>query len=77
MVDSLKNTLGLDVEPGHLNVLQVCLRGTIVFFYALVIVRLGAKRFMARMTALDVILAFILASTLSRAINGSAPFFPT
>lgn len=77
MLDAIKNALGLDVDSSHLTVLQVSLRGVIIFFYALFLVRIGAKRFMARMTALDVILAFILASTLSRAVNGSGPFLPT
>jgi uncharacterized membrane protein YcaP (DUF421 family) len=49
----------------------------IVFLAALVMVRIGDKRFLAKMTALDAIVGFILASMLARAINGSAPFFST
>ncbi len=73
----MKEILGLNLEPKDLDILQVCLRGIIVFFAALVMVRVAHKRFMSRMTAFDAVLGFILASALARAINGSAPFFPT
>jgi uncharacterized membrane protein YcaP (DUF421 family) len=75
--DLFKQALGLELKPDQLGTLQIGLRGLVVFVYAIILVRLGAKRFLARMTAIDAILAFILASTLSRAINGSAPFLPT
>src|SRR5512133_1597022 len=73
----LSDILGLASQPKDLTLLQVSLRGLIVFFATLVIVRLGHKRFLAKFTAFDSVLALILASALSRAINGSAPFFPT
>jgi uncharacterized membrane protein YcaP (DUF421 family) len=74
ILDPIKEMLGLDLKPEDLSTLQVCVRGLVVFVYAIILVRLGAKRFLARMTAIDAILGFILASTLSRAINGAAPF---
>jgi uncharacterized membrane protein YcaP (DUF421 family) len=40
-------------------------------------VRVGNKRFLAKPTAFDAILGFILASMLARAVNGSSSFFPT
>lgn len=73
----ISDLLGLASEPKELTVLQVSLRGLIVFFVTLVIVRFGHKRFLAKFTAFDSVLALILASALSRAINGSGPFFPT
>jgi uncharacterized membrane protein YcaP (DUF421 family) len=75
--EGFKHVLGLNLKPDELNTLQICLRAILVFVFAMVLVRFAAKRFLARLTALDAILGFILASTLSRAINGSAPFFPT
>ena len=75
--ETLKHLLGLELEPRDLSTLQVCLRGVIVFAVAIAIVRIGHKRFLSRMTALDAVLGFILSSALARAINGSAPFFPT
>ena len=75
--DALQPVLGLGEEPKNLTVGQLILRGTIVFFAALIIVRVAKKRFMANRTAFDYVLGIILASMLARAINGSAPFFGT
>ena len=76
-MEVLKNVLGLGFQPNQLTIWQVILRGFIVFVAAIVMVRIADKRFLSRMSALDVILGFMLASALSRAINGSAPFFET
>jgi uncharacterized membrane protein YcaP (DUF421 family) len=53
------------------------LRTLIVYLTALIVVRLGEKRFFGKSTAFDLVLSIILGSVISRAINGSAPFFPT
>jgi uncharacterized membrane protein YcaP (DUF421 family) len=73
----LETLLGLGVEPKELTSLQVSLRGVIVFAATLVMVRLSSKRSLAEKTAFDAVLIVIIASVLARAINGSAPFFPT
>ncbi len=70
-------SLGLGLEPKDLTFLQISLRGVIVFFATLIMVRLGHKRSLARKTAFDAVLLVILASVLSRAINGSSAFFAT
>jgi uncharacterized membrane protein YcaP (DUF421 family) len=75
--EGIKNVLGLNLEARDLSFLQVSLRGIIVFLVSLAILRVGNKRFLSKMTALDAILGFIMASMLARAVNGSAPFFPT
>jgi uncharacterized membrane protein YcaP (DUF421 family) len=69
--------LGLGVEPKELTFLQISLRGLIVFLATLVMIRFGHKRSLARKTGFDAVLMVILASVLSRAINGSAAFFAT
>lgn len=69
--------LGLGLEPEDLEFSHVCLRGIIVFICALVMVRCANRRFLSKLAAFDVILGFVLASMLSRSINGSAPFLPT
>ena len=71
------NLLGIGLEPGDLSISQVSARAFVVFTAALVMVRLGDKRFLSRKTAFDAVLGFILASMLARAINGSAPLIPT
>jgi uncharacterized membrane protein YcaP (DUF421 family) len=68
---------GIGIDPKDLTILQVCLRSVLVFLAALMMVRVADKRFLSKMSAFDVILGFILASSLARAINGSAPLTPT
>ena len=69
--------LGLGMEPKQLTFLQISIRGVIVFAATLVMVRISSKRSLAEKTAFDATLLVIIASVLARAINGSAPFFPT
>jgi uncharacterized membrane protein YcaP (DUF421 family) len=76
-MDWIANGLGLGLEPKDLTWLHVSLRGIVVFIAALIMVRLGDRRFLAKMNPLDVILGFILASMLARAVNGSSAFLPT
>src|SRR5215467_5617820 len=73
----LKDLLGLELQPSELTFIQVSLRGVIVFIASLAMVRLGNRRFLAKLSAFDAILGFILASMLARAVNGSSAFFPT
>jgi len=73
----LDHALGLSVEPRDYTLLHLGLRALIVFAASLLMLRLAHKRFFAGKNAIDVLLSFILASTLSRAINGSAAFFGT
>jgi uncharacterized membrane protein YcaP (DUF421 family) len=74
---SIGALLGLGAEPKELTFLQVSLRGIIVFIVTLVMVRISSKRSLAEKTAFDAALIIIIASVLARAVNGSAPFFPT
>ena len=73
----VETLLGVGVEPKELTSLQVSIRGVIVFVAALIMVRLSNKRSLAEKTAFDTTLIVIIASVLARAINGSAPLFPT
>ena len=69
--------LGLGAQPKDLTFLQISLRGIIVFLATLAMIRIGHKRSLARKTAFDAVLIVILASVLSRAINGNSAFFAT
>jgi uncharacterized membrane protein YcaP (DUF421 family) len=75
--NSFETLLGLSVEPKDLTFVQISLRGIIVFLATVAMVRLGHKRSLSRKTPFDAVLLVILASVLSRAINGSAAFFAT
>lgn len=68
--------LGLDVE--RLTLWQMALRALIIYLAALTMVRLGGgQRFLGKHAAFDVILGIIFGSVLSRAVEGSTPFFET
>jgi Predicted membrane protein len=77
LYETVSSILGLSLEARDLTFIQVSLRAIIVFIVSLAIVRVGNKRFLSKMSAFDAILGFIMASMLARAVNGSAPFFPT
>jgi uncharacterized membrane protein YcaP (DUF421 family) len=77
LLENLHSILGLDAEPKDLTFSQISLRGVIVFIAALVMLRLGDRRFLSKRSAFDAVLGFILASMLARAVNGSSAFFPT
>lgn len=75
--DILYSALGLTSEAKNLTFSQVTLRGVVVFFVALVIVRLGDRRSLAQKSAFDLAFIVIVGSVLARAINGGGPFFGT
>ena len=69
--------LGLGLEAKDIGIGQMSLRAFVVFLVAIAIVRFGDERFMGKSTALDVMLGIVFGSVVSRAITGTAPFFPT
>jgi uncharacterized membrane protein YcaP (DUF421 family) len=75
--DFVSPLLGLGAEPKDLTFAQISLRGVIVLVFTLIVIRLGDKRSLSKKSAFDAALLIILASVLSRAINGSAAFFAT
>lgn len=56
---------------------QMCVRALIVFVSLLVLIQLGGTRAFGKISAFDIVVGVMLGSTLSRAINGSAPFGPS
>jgi uncharacterized membrane protein YcaP (DUF421 family) len=69
--------LGPDGKATEFTLLHIALRGFIIFIVGLVIVRIGDRRSLAEKTAFDAIFIVLVGSMLSRAINGTAPFFTT
>ena len=68
--------LGLGDEAGEIGVAQMALRAVVVYAATVFMFRLGQNRFMGQGTAFDLILGIMPGSTVSRAITGTAPFFP-
>jgi uncharacterized membrane protein YcaP (DUF421 family) len=73
----IERLLGLNLGPSELDFDHMAWRGVIVFCFAVFLVRLGARRLLAHNAGFDIMVAVILGSVLSRAINGESAFFPT
>jgi uncharacterized membrane protein YcaP (DUF421 family) len=59
-----------------LDCLQMASRGFVVFFVALVLVRVSGRRSFARRSAFDNIIVIVLGAVLSRPIYGASSFWP-
>jgi len=68
----LQTIFGGDAPGMPLTWWQIVARGFVIYVGGLTLIRLGKSRLLARSTPLDMILAFILGSVLSRGITGSA-----
>jgi uncharacterized membrane protein YcaP (DUF421 family) len=62
---------------GHTNWLQECARAAIIFGYGLLLLRVAGRRVFGQWTAIDIIVAIVTGSTLSRALTGNADLFGT
>ena len=67
----------IGVQGEDIGWAQMSLRAVAIFIVGLIIMRFAASRAFGKWTALDIILAVIVGSNLSRALTGSAPFWPT
>jgi uncharacterized membrane protein YcaP (DUF421 family) len=70
--EALQFIFGGDFPSDPLRFHQAAARAVVVYLVGLAIVRIGKSRLIGRLTALDVILGFILGSLLSRGITGHA-----
>jgi uncharacterized membrane protein YcaP (DUF421 family) len=69
--------LGPDEKATELNLLHISLRAVFIFVVGLALVRIGDRRSLSEKTAFDAIFIVLIGSMLSRAVNGTAPFFTT
>lgn len=70
--------IGSGVESeSRLTVMNMVIRAVIVYILAVMMVRIGEKRFFGKNTAFDIILGIMFGSVVSRAITGSTEFLPT
>ena len=75
--DNIQVFLGYDRKVEDINAIQMALRTIIVYAFTLALIRIGSQRFLSQATAFDVVIGIMLGSVMSRAINSSAPLFPT
>jgi uncharacterized membrane protein YcaP (DUF421 family) len=62
---------------GDVSWQQECARAAVIFAYGLLLVRLAGRRVFGQWTPLDIIVAIVTGSTLSRALTGNANLFGT
>src|ERR1700712_5387992 len=74
---NLDAILGLKLNPQDLGLDQILLRAFIVCIVMYGMIRLAGRRFLAQKNSFDVMLAFLMASLMSRAINGATAFWGT
>lgn len=67
----------IGTDDGDILWWQMCLRAVVVFLTGLLLVRVAGSRTFGKWGALDILLAVIIGSNLSRALTGNAPFVPT
>jgi uncharacterized membrane protein YcaP (DUF421 family) len=69
--------LGIELAQDELTAGQMAARAVVVYVLGLTMARIGKRRFLAKASAFDVLLAIVFGSVISRAITGSAPFVPS
>ena len=72
---SLQDLIGRDKET--ITWWQMTIRGLLVFLFGLALVRLADKRTFGKSDPLDIILAVMIGSNLSRTLTANAPMLPT
>ncbi len=74
-MDALHRIIGDDADT--IVWWQMVCRGTLIFFYTLLLVRFGGRRIFGKNSSFDIVLGVILGSIMSRALTANAKFIPT
>lgn len=60
-------------DGGQASPLQMCVRAALLFAFGLACIRIAGRRTFAQASPLDIVVAMIVGSNLSRAMTGKAP----
>lgn len=61
-------------DDGSATIAQFCARAVILFLYGILCIRIAGRRTFSNLSALDLIVALVVGSNISRAMTGKAPF---
>jgi uncharacterized membrane protein YcaP (DUF421 family) len=64
-------------EGEHLDILQMSIRAFVMFFIALLLIRLGGMRIFGKKSAFDTIIVIMLGAVLARGIVGASNYWAT
>jgi len=73
-MEMLRALIGPD--NGEASAAQLCVRALILFVVGIVYIRIAGRRTFSHASPLDIVVAIIVGSNLSRAMTGKAPFWP-
>ena len=62
-------------DNGDASPAQLCFRALILFVFGIICIRIAGRRTFSQASPLDIVVAIIIGSNLSRAMTGKAPFF--
>jgi hypothetical protein len=71
----METLIALFGEGKDLDSLQMAARATVVFFGALILIRISGRRSFGQRSPFDYVVAILLGATLSRVIVGAGPRF--
>ena len=74
-MESLRVLIGPD--NGAASALQLCARAVLLLAFGIACIRIAGRRTFSQASPLDIVVAIVVGSNISRAMTGKAPFFPT
>lgn len=64
-------------DNGHADALQLSVRAVLLFLFGIACIRIAGRRTFAQASPLDIIVAIVVGSNISRIMTGRAPFWPS
>jgi uncharacterized membrane protein YcaP (DUF421 family) len=67
----------IGTDPQHIVWWQMCIRAVIVFLFGLAVIRVFGRKAFGKQSSVDIVLAIVIGSNLSRTLTANAPLGPT